>query len=210
MIEHTTNKDEEFSFSDGAIELLNSLKENLLITPKEFECNGCRCFYYFEYYPKRYEVESIYLKYRKVIYDFTNSLLLVEMPTALAQSFDSLNLCNPRESWYITKVPGKVDYCSHHIYEFFCANYSKVSRIQNGYDLIEVKEMNNLPVSDKIPLLDRLDFKDILGKRIILFQDCYRTGASFTLVSNKLRSLGVREVVGLFVSKTFWIPDFVL
>jgi len=170
--------------------------------------NGFKYFYYFAYYPTRYKVSEEFQRRRQVVWNFKDGHNSVQIADAFKEDIGHLNLTQPLNEWWLCIIPASTKEKTETRFRRFCEVYCSGTRINNGYGLITVKENREAKHladdRDSINILDTIEFGNVRGKRILLFDDIYTTGKSFTRVVRKLISLGAREVVGLFLGKTHW------
>jgi len=179
----------------------------ILPTPKEKY--GFKYFYYFAYYPTRFEVSEEFHKRRIIVWNFKDGHISEKVANAFKGDIDHLNLTKPYSDWWLCIIPASTEAKTETRFKKFCETFCRGTHINNGYFLITVtenREARHLSEDrDSVNILDVIEFGNVRGKRILLFDDIYTTGKSFTRVARKLISLGAIEVIGLFLGKTHWL-----
>jgi len=182
---------------------------DILPTPKEK--SGYKYFYYFAYYPTRFEVSEEFQKRRKIIWNFKDGYFSKKIANTLKEDIDHLNLTKPYSEWWLCIIPASTVEKTETRFKEFCESYCNGTQINNGYTLIKSKENREAKHltedRDSIDILDTMEFGDFDGKRVLLFDDIYTTGKSFTKVARRLSSLNATDVVGLFLGKTHWLEE---
>lgn len=181
------------------------------IYPEKREKNGFTYFYFLKYYPTRYKVSEEFQQYRNLIYEFKEGLCSGHLYRDIAKNFDLNNLSSPTNDWWLCIVPASTAARTQERFKFFCVAFCLLKPIRNGYSLItnscDREEVHLADNRQQINLLDYVDFKDVKGKNILLFDDVYTSGRSFVLFAKKLKSLGANQVIGLFLGKSHWMDD---
>jgi predicted amidophosphoribosyltransferase len=168
-------------------------------------------FYYFAYYPTRYKVSEKLQSVRQIIYSFKDGRSSKEIAKAFSEDVDYLNLDSPISNWWLCIIPASTKEKTETRFKNFCEKFCELTRMNNGYSLIINKSDRNAvhlqEDRSSVNVLESIDFKDIKGKNILLFDDIYTTGKSFLKVARRLKALGAGEIVGLFLGKTHWLED---
>lgn len=168
---------------------------------------------YLPYYPKRYEVDNEHETIRNVIYGFKNGTIPNETANALSGSLrNDLNSCSPFSDWWFCVIPASTESKTIIRFEIFVKKICEILEFNNGFHLIFNREdrsaIHNEENRNSINIIDYVNFQNIAGKKIVLFDDLYTTGKSFLKVASKLIELGATSVYGLFLGKTYWPDEF--
>lgn len=181
------------------------------LLPIRMSKNGFTCFYYFRYYPTRYEVEEKYQEYRKIVWNFKDGLYNYDFHKSIADDFNFLNLPQPKTDWWICAIPASTEEKTITRFKRFCEVYAYEAGINNGYSLLfnqNDREAVHLQENrGNVNLMECIGFREIFGKKILLFDDIYTTGKSFLRVARELKAKGATHIVGLFLGKTHWLDN---
>lgn len=168
-------------------------------------------YYYFAYYPTRFTVSEELKKVRKIIWNFKDGKSSKEIASAFCEDLEHLNLETPLTKWWLCVIPASTKEKTELRFKTFCEKYCELTKINNGYSLIINKADRNAvhlqEVRGSVNILDSIDFANVKGKSILLFDDIYTTGKSFLKVARRLKALGANDVIGLFLGKTHWIEE---
>lgn len=170
--------------------------------------SGQTTYYAFlPYYPKRFTVSTELDSYRKVVYDFKNGKTGANVGQAMARMVnEGLKHFHPSmpNNWWLCIVPASTERKTQIRFSNFCTHFCKNTGFNNGYNLIyntgdrEAWHITN----ERRDVLECIDFYNIYGKNILLFDDIMTTGRSFKKISEALLERGAHEVVGLFLGQT--------
>lgn len=168
-------------------------------------------FYYYEYYPTRLSVSKELDNVRHIVWDFKNGGTSEKIATIFAEKVLDMILKSPISNWWLCVIPASTKEKTEIRFKKFCEKYCEITKINNGYSLIFTKSDRNAihlqTDRSSVNILDSVDFVNVRGKNILLFDDIYTTGKSFIKISRKLKNLGANEVVGMFLGKTHWLED---
>jgi ATP-dependent DNA helicase RecQ len=177
------------------------------ILPIENMKEGFTYYYYFEYYPIKFKVSDEFVKIRKLIWTFKDGGAEILFGENVSSGIDDFNLTKPISDWWLCVIPASTKDKTVSRFKNFCIGYSKCG-INNGFELVKnLSDRESIHLQENrgaINILDAIDFGNVTGKNILLFDDIYTTGKSFLKVARRLKSLGAVEVVGLFLGKTHW------
>lgn len=181
------------------------------ILPTRKEKMGYTYFYYMAYYPTRFKVSEELQEVRRDIWNFKDGTISTQVAESLKEDISQYGLTQPMNEWWLCIIPASTEEKTRIRFMAFCETYCQGTQINNGYNLLKVqgqREARHLTKDrNSISILNSIDFGSVRGKRILLFDDIYTTGRSFTRVARHLTFLGAIEVVGLFLGKTHWLDE---
>lgn len=168
-------------------------------------------FSIYDYYPVRYknapnEVEI----QRQLIFKFKDGVNSYSTAKLVASTIYN-NLSPDVKGWSISNtifvaIPASTVNKNNKRFKTFCADVSKYLQIENGFEAINIvhdrDSMRGTIGEDKTKDLSYNQnlFND---KRVVLFDDIKTTGGSFKQNATRLKELGAREVIGVFLGETF-------
>jgi ATP-dependent DNA helicase RecQ len=168
-------------------------------------------FYYLAYYPTRFEVSEELDDMRKYIWGFKDGNYSKEVAVGLVEDIEHLKLSYPLSNWCLCVVPASTAQKTETRFKLFCETFCKSTPVNNGFNYITNKsdrEAKHLAEErNAVNIIDSIDFNNVAGKRILLFDDIYTTGKSFLRVARKLKVMGALEVKGIFLGKTHWLEE---
>ena len=163
-----------------------------------------RYTYFIEYYPKRFAVTGEKVENRRKVWNFKEGKNTHHISNMITDRFRWNSLDDIKE-WYFCIIPASNPERTRLRFQSFCTLISNQTGINNGYDMITSsgnRPRTHIQGNNNVNLLDTLSFRNIQGKKIILFDDVITRGQSFTIVTNKLTQLGALKVYGMFLAKT--------
>ena len=87
-------------------------------------------------------------------------------------------------------------------YENFMEEVCNTSKMNNGYDLVNVtEERKAVHKGGSRNLQNYIINENVAGKKVVLFDDVYTTGKSWTTFAYKLESMGAEVVQGVFLAE---------
>lgn len=106
--------------------------------------------------------------------------------------------------WSMQIIPSSTQSKTNLRFKNFCQEMSDSLQINNGFDAITTKDRNQYKGLKNINKIEYLHFKKdlISGKNILLFDDIITTGESFTQISNVLKDMGAKTIIGITIGKT--------
>jgi predicted amidophosphoribosyltransferase len=167
-------------------------------------------FYYIDYIPLRFKVPEELDAQRKFIWDFRNGLFDANIVAEkLAKDLEYFQLYSPISDWYFCIVPALNQEITDKRFKLCVDLFSKLTYMNNGFDLIR----NNHGINTLIYEIDRRAcdilhhflIGDINGKKILLFDDVYNSGSTFSILAKEFMRRGASEVKGLFLGKVFYM-----
>lgn len=184
----------------------------MAIDPQKLMVKNYTCYRYLVYIPVRFDdniseeiLESIKAT-RQFIYNFKDGRSGREVGADIAEDVEMYNLSGNVSDWWLCVIPASNPIKTHNRYNQFCEQFCKTSRMNNGFKLItctgQREQLKTASNRSCIDVLENISFENVNGKKILLFDDVVTTGKSFSLIANKLLSLGAIEVVGLFLAET--------
>jgi len=96
--------------------------------------------------------------------------------------------------------------------EKLTSELSSKLNVLNGFEYIssiEREQSSQVPQDYEEDILEYIKFNEsaLVGKDIILFDDIMTTEKNFLLVANRLKKIGVHNVTGIFLGKTYSIEE---
>ncbi len=191
---------------------METVGENGNIMPTSNKKGGIEYYYYLAYVPTNHikKVPTKFQKRRRMVWNFKNGLNSRFIANSLKQSIERLNLEEPLTDWWLCVVPASTKLKNKIRFKRFCRLFCENLEINNGYKLIEVKsdrKARHLTEGEEkktIDIIDSLEFGNVNGKNILLFDDMITSGTTFLKVARELKRLGANKVMGLFLAKSFW------
>lgn len=173
--------------------------------------NGYNYVAYLPYYPTRFSVERKLEEVRKIIWNFKDGRISTLVAEALAQNAGEY-VSAPHSDWHLCVVPASTSQKTIVRFKEFCEKFCELTGIINGYNLIsnlnDREAKHTQEDRNSIDILSSMDFStSIRGKKILLFDDIYTTGKTFSKVTSKLDRSGAKEIRGLFLGKTHWLDE---
>lgn len=100
----------------------------------------------------------------------------------------------PISKWWLCIIPASTKEKTETRFKIFCDTLCDKTELKNGYLLLSNKsdrEAAHLTEDRRlVNIIDSINFGDVRGKKILLFDDVYTTGRSFLEVARKLSRLG--------------------
>lgn len=183
------------------------------VLPSEMHVAGFTYYYFLAYYPVRYEVPEKYEFRRKIVWSFKDGHSSIQTADMFLDYLYYLNLSLPINNWWLCIIPASTRSKTEIRFKRFCDRFCDKTVINNGFSLITnrydrlPKHLQDAEGRNAIDILETIDFGNVRGKKILLFDDIYTTGKSFLIVARKLKALGAREVKGIFLGKTHRLED---
>lgn len=157
-------------------------------------------YYLKEYLPKRYSADIQQEQDREIVYAFKNG----ELSESIKKSFlDKIKEItgNSKSEWVVCFIPGSTEHKTS-------IRFSKLADAirKEGYS-VEQKAIFNKYDKDAGYLTGKtgnpiesfgFDGTGIVNKNILLIDDVITRGTTFNLTADKLKSLGAKNVTGLF------------
>ena len=177
--------------------------------------NGTPYYYLYDYFSE-WQFPNIYgeiLENRYAIWNFKSGVnttfMANKMSSALINQFGENSLL----SRTLCIIPASTFQKTSSRFREFCSEVSKNTGINNGFDMLSNKLDRESTHNTNIRNIDYssyINFRDINGKNILLFDDVITSGKSFHNIRFSLLKEGARSVVGIFLAKTVWIPGGVV
>ncbi|ONN28093.1 hypothetical protein XJ44_00020 [Thermosipho affectus] len=179
----------------------------------KFKIDDYSIFSLSTYYPKNSFSDDILDDqeriYRRYIYEFKdgNEKISELFCDIISRLIIKNNIINDKNNTAISIIPASNKEKTEIRYNNFVKNLSVKLDVINGYDFI--KNLIDRPSKHrehfKGNILEYLKFdsEKIKGKEIILFDDIITSGNSFLNIANELKNLGAKNVIGIFLGKTF-------
>lgn len=200
---------------------ISSLKKSYWYDPSiKFEYNdtiryngsSARYFALDTYYPVRYksvptEVKNI----RSLIFNFKDgkgsaSKVANQIASAFCNSFVALGESGWSKNLTIAVIPASTKLVNEKRYRKFCSDLSGNLKCINGYNAITIKQdrkaLKGQASANKTSNL-RFDHGIIKGRIILLIDDVITSGGSYIENRNILLNCGAKEVIGIFLGRTF-------
>lgn len=170
--------------------------------------DGNLCLYLYDYVPVSHGSKAT-IEQKKV----TNLLFRMKegMAVSLTAKLFSLAMSriyaitNKKDYSILIPIPAATSVRNQQRFFTFCHMLSERSGIKNGFNAIRIttdrEELKGTRNADKISNLEFYPsyFKN---RQVILIDDVLNTGEGFLQLSEKLRELGAKSVIGLFLVKT--------
>lgn len=161
--------------------------------------------YCFNYYPpnKIKDEDPSYQPNRQMVWDFklgnyqTAQVLVVDF---IRGHFSRREL----SEMVLCVIPASTVEKNDRRYRRFCQEVSAQTGIENGFDYIRILYDRENSRHEKQPnTTQNLSFSDrVNGKTVLLFDDIYTRGTSFTQCADHLMARGATTILGLFLGKT--------
>ncbi len=183
------------------------------ILPTEKHKGEFTYYYYFAYYPTRYEVTEEYKQRRKIVWAFKDGHNSIIIADDFAKDLNYFKLSKPISKWWLCVIPASTKEKTELRFKAFCERLCSRTSLNNGYELIMsksdrlAKHRQGEEGRNAIDILESIEFGNVRGRNILLFDDLYTTGKSFLHVARRLKALGAEEVKGLFLGKTHWLVE---
>ncbi len=162
------------------------------------------------YIPTAYSPPSNLLTLRQDILKFKDGKNAADIASRLINNFDlwgtEFKDCS---DWILAVVPASKPDKTVNRFRTFTTILCESLGFQDGFGLITNKgerpERHLSKDRNSIDLLEFLSFTQaVSGKKILLFDDIFTTGKSFSIIANKLHQMGAANVTGLFLGQTYW------
>ncbi len=168
-------------------------------------------YYYFPYYPTRFEVSEELDEVRKIIWGFKDGHFSKDISKMFIQDLSHLQLNEPISNWWLCVIPASTKQKTENRFKLFCETFCNSTQVNNGFNFISNmgdREAKHLAEErNAVNIIDSIDINNVAGKRILLFDDIYTTGKSFLRVARKLKAMGAIDVKGIFLGKTHWLEE---
>lgn len=114
-----------------------------------------------------------------------------------------------KSEYILVNIPASTKAKTQLRFRRFMKEYSSFLSIENGYDVIDVKDHEEVKGDTSINRLQFFDINEgeIRNKRVILIDDVKTTGTTFRQVADELMRLGALEVLGCFYCQTIDYRD---
>lgn len=174
--------------------------------------DGYKYYALYHYYPKNkyQEVPLSVSAIRSIVYAFkdgeTNTSITVA--TSISDAIKTQGILNnyERGDYVLVIIPASTKEKTAIRYGVFVRAVESALGIKASMKVISVandhKATKGTVGVDKTKDLSYC-YEEIIGKRVLLFDDVKTTGASFVQNANKLKSGGAREVIGIFLAETW-------
>lgn len=182
---------------------------NKKFKPRTGKINGFPYIAFLPYYPVRFEVSYKYEPVRKVVWNFKDGYKSAIVARDVGNAMLDMNFVKNKEKWWLCVIPASSKKKTKKRFKKFNKIFCKLTGVNNGYRLIVNNGRKRKP---KHTMLDRniikikkyVNINDVNGKNILLFDDVYTTGKSFTDITKLLKKHGASKVRGIFLAKTMW------
>lgn len=114
-----------------------------------------------------------------------------------------------KSEYILVNIPASTKVKTQIRFRKFMTEYSSFLDIDNGYDVIDVTDHEEVKGDTSINRLQYFEInkKRIRNKRVILIDDVKTTGTTFRQVADELMMLGALEVIGCFYCQTIDYRD---
>ena len=167
---------------------------------------------FLEYLPKRFKARNEQdEKVRRFIYDFKCGRAKAARWAAVAVANYFFNCFGSQcEEYTIVCVPSRSLSTYRRRFSYFAKEVSELCGIQNAMEhVIIIGERQALHNSKSHCVCEDgydviIDTDYFKGRKVIVFDDLYTSGASATRFADELTAAGAQVVSGLFLAKTIW------
>ena len=163
------------------------------------------------YYPNRignFTIEQS--RFRQLVFNFKDGISSMTIAklvgSCLYTNYQGLILAN-KENIVFFPIPASTTAKNKSRYEQFCKVIFSDLNIINGYYFIEI-------INDRLPnkgnrnasRVSNLKYNNAAfkGKTVFLFDDIFTFGKSFSENASKIRAAGAKNVIGIFLGKTYY------
>ncbi|WP_336964116.1 phosphoribosyltransferase [Chryseobacterium contaminans] len=164
-------------------------------------------YYLHDYYPVKHfsDVCKNIKNVRVRLYDFKDGR------RTMMDDFKKFPLDETLEKseYILVNIPASTKVKTQIRFRKFMTEYSSFLDIDNGYDVIDVTDHEEVKGDTSINRLQYFEInkKRIRNKRVILIDDVKTTGTTFRQVADELMMLGALEVIGCFYCQTIDYRD---
>lgn len=186
-------EDSDFLSFDEMIEMMSTDEICQYLTPKH-------CF--FSYVSRKYDtIDEDLVQQREFVLRFKagNGIDVAHAASITAQYLMQSGL---QEEYTFLCLPASTPSKHKKRFSRFMQKVAKLTGIQNGYDLIEVKRRRGEVHAGAARSVKNYTISSsVKGKKIVLFDDVHTTGKSFASFACELEKLGAEVVHGVFLAE---------
>jgi ATP-dependent DNA helicase RecQ len=144
---------------------------------------------------------------RELVWDFKDGNFSVDVAKIMSDAIKKLRTRGLKTTNYTACViPASTSKKTKIRFQDFILEVCNFLEIENGYTFIQVvKDHEQTKGSSSKDILQYLKFnkEKIRNKSILLFDDVITSGQSFVQCANQLKKNGAKDVVGIFLGKTY-------
>lgn len=171
--------------------------------------SGYRAVYCFDYYPKKKypTLNGLELKHRESILKFKEGHYY-QAAYLLCDFLKGNFWKNELTEWTLCVIPASTRAKHELRYKAFCEKVSKETGIQNGYDFLwpeSDRPDSRIRKEDNTVWNLGCDRIRLMGRKVLLFDDCTTRGVSFKQTADAVRNAGAIMVKGFFLGKSVFI-----
>ena len=177
------------------------------------------CYALATYYPadrfSEVVLESNDRVFRNIISEFKNGEkeeITTYLASALSKCILNREIISTPTQTAICTIPMSNNKETKKRLEKLTSELSSKLNVLNGFEYIssiEREQSSQVPQDYEEDILEYIKFNEsaLVGKDIILFDDIMTTEKNFLLVANRLKKIGVHNVTGIFLGKTYSIEE---
>jgi ATP-dependent DNA helicase RecQ len=160
------------------------------------------------YYPQRYyddsDLNEEEIKFRRIIWEFKEGNNSDSIAEALSEGIGEIKEITNNDEWTLCCIPSSTAMRTQIKYNNFCEVFCRITNISNGFAYISNKYYREARKLEQKGIFQTKDLnfsKDIIDRKILLFDDLISDGETFLSIAEHLKSLGAKEIVGMMLGK---------